>query len=57
MSRPYVDGNDLINAGIVPGKEFSELLKLAHSLRLSGVSKKEALAQVLSGSKNKNVLD
>ena len=47
MSRPYVTGQDLIEAGIKPGKEFSELLKFAHKLRLSGVSKKEALSQIL----------
>ena len=28
-------------------QEFSELLKFAHKLRLSGVSKKEALSQIL----------
>ncbi len=47
MSRPYVTGQDLIEAGINPGKKFSELLKFAHKLRLSGVSKKEALPQIL----------
>lgn len=47
MSRPYVTGQDLIEAGISPGKEFSELLKFAHKLRLSGVSKKEVLSQML----------
>ena len=47
MSRPYVTGQDLIEAGIKPGQEFSELLKFAHKLRLSGVSKKEALSQIL----------
>lgn len=47
MSRPYVTGQDLIEAGIKPGKEFSELLKFAHKLRLSGVGKKEALSQIL----------
>ncbi len=47
MSRPYVTGQDLIEAGIKPGKDFSELLKFSHKLRLSGVSKKEALSQIL----------
>lgn len=47
MSRPYVTGQDLIDAGIKQGKEFSELLKFSHKLRLSGVSKKEALSQIL----------
>lgn len=48
MARPYVDGNDLINAGIEPGEVFSELLDFAHKLRLAGVEKSQALSQVLS---------
>ncbi len=47
MSRPYVTGQDLIEAGIKPGKDFSKLLKFSHKLRLSGVSKKDALSQIL----------
>lgn len=47
MSRPYVTGQDLINAGVKPGEEFTGLLKLSHKLRLSGVSKEETLKQVL----------
>ncbi len=47
MSRPYVTGQDLIEKGIKPGKEFTELLNYAHKLHLSGVSKKEALSQIL----------
>lgn len=48
MERPYVTGNDLIGAGIKPGKEFSGLLGFAHKLRLAGVDKESALKQVLS---------
>ena len=48
MARPYVDGNDLINAGIKPGEGFSELLALAHKLRLAGINKSQALTQILS---------
>lgn len=47
MSRPYVTGQDLIDAGINPNKNFSELLKFSYKLRLAGVSKKEALSQIL----------
>ncbi len=47
MSRPYVKGQDLINAGIKQGKEFTELLGYAHKLRLAGVSKEEILRQIL----------
>lgn len=48
MAREYVSGDDLIEAGIKPGEEFSELLQYAHKLRLAGVEKSEALKQVLS---------
>lgn len=48
MSRPYVMGRDLIEAGITPGESFSNLLELAHKLRLAGVSKQDALKQVIS---------
>ncbi len=47
MSRPYVTGQDLIEAGIKPGKEFTELLSYAHKLRLAGLNKKNALSQIL----------
>lgn len=46
MSRPYVQGKDLIEAGFEPGKEFSELLAFTHKLRLAGVDKESALKQV-----------
>ncbi len=47
MSRPYVTGQDLIEAGVKPGKNFTELLQYAHKLRLAGVDKKSALCQIL----------
>lgn len=47
MSRPYVTGKDLIDAGIKQGEEFTKLLDFAHKLRLSGVNKEETLKQVL----------
>ena len=47
MSRPYVTGADLIEAGLAPGENFKEKLELAHKLRLAGVDKKSALNQVL----------
>lgn len=53
MSRPYVSGQDLIEAGIKPGQSFSELLSYAHKLRLAGVSKTDALSQVLAYSRKK----
>ncbi|MBE7034286.1 MAG: HD domain-containing protein [Ruminococcaceae bacterium] len=47
MSRPFVTGQDLINAGIKPGEEFTEILRFAHKLRLSGESKENILKQIL----------
>lgn len=48
MSRPFVAGKDLQEAGIKPGKHYGELLAFAHKLRLAGVSKEDALRQVLA---------
>lgn len=48
MSRPYVCGQDLINAGIEPSDRFKEYLEYAHKLRLAGVCKSHALNQTLS---------
>lgn len=47
MARPYVMGKDLIDAGLVPSKNFSEYLDYAHKLRLAGVDKESALKQTL----------
>ena len=51
MSRPYVMGRDLIEAGLSPGEDFSEILGYAHKLRLAGVEKTDALKQVLAFAK------
>lgn len=48
MSRPYVTGRDLIEAGIEPSENFSEYLDYAHRLRLAGVDKTSALKQTLA---------
>ncbi len=48
MSRPFVRGKDLIEAGLNPDKSFSEILDYAHKLRLAGVSRESALKQTLS---------
>ena len=47
MARPYVMGRDLIEAGLRPGEEFTQILEYAHKLRLAGVEKETALKQVL----------
>lgn len=48
MSKPFVRGQDLIEAGLTPGKNFSVLLAHAHKLRLAGVDKATALKQVIA---------
>ena len=48
IARPCVMGKDLIEAGLKPGEEFSELLAFAHRLHLSGVPKEKALQQTLA---------
>ncbi len=53
MSRPFVQGKDLIAAGLTPDKSFSEILAYAHKLRLAGIEKESALKQSLSYSKKK----
>ncbi len=47
MSRPYVMGRDLIENGLEPGEDFTEILAYAHKLRLAGIEKQEALKQTL----------
>ena len=48
MSKPHVMGRDLIEAGLTPGGDFTEILEYAHKLRLAGVEKDSALKQTLS---------
>lgn len=48
MSRPFIQGRDLIQAGLTPDKSFSELLAHAHKLRLAGIDKDNSLRQVLA---------
>ena len=48
MSKPYVMGRDLIEAGLEPGEDFGEILQHAHKLRLAGIEKGSALKQTLS---------
>ena len=45
--RPEVTGQDLLAAGLRPGKTFSVLLQYAHKLHLCGDDKEEAMAKVL----------
>ena len=48
MARPHVQGRDLIAAGVEPGPLMGEILRFAHKMRLSGVSKDIALRQCLA---------
>ena len=48
MSRPFVQGRDLVEAGLSPGADFGEALAYAHKMRLAGVAKDQALQQTLS---------
>lgn len=51
MSRPYITGKDLIDAGLNSGKNFKKLLDYAHNLRLVGIEKEKALKQVIAYAK------
>jgi tRNA nucleotidyltransferase (CCA-adding enzyme) len=48
MNRPFVEGKDLVAAGVTPGPAFTELLAFAHKLRLAGIEKEPALKQTLA---------
>ncbi len=48
MARPCVMGRDLVDAGLTPGTDFTEILRHAHKLRLAGVPKDSALKQTLA---------
>ncbi len=47
MELPYVTGEDLINSGIKPNKNFKYMLEFSHNLRLAGVKKEIALKETL----------
>lgn len=48
MSKPFVQGKDLIRSGLTPDKNFSKLLQFANKNRLAGVSKETTLKQTLA---------
>lgn len=48
LSRPFVQGADLVAAGFQPGNDFREALAYAHKMRLAGVSKTDALRQTIA---------
>ena len=48
MAKPYVMGRDIIEAGLKPSKQFSEILAYAHKMRLAGCNKNNSLKQTIS---------
>lgn len=56
MARPCVMGADLVALGFAPGADFKAALDYAHKMRLSGVSKEEALRQTVSFLKKKRAI-
>ena len=48
MERPFLMGRDLVEAGLKPSKDFSEILCYAHKLRLAGLDKDDQLRQSLA---------
>ena len=52
MAKPCVMGRDLIAAGLRPDINFTKFLNYAHSLRLKGIEKDEALKKTLEYAKS-----
>lgn len=48
MAQPFVQGRDLVEAGLKPDRDFTEILAYAHKLRLAGTPKDNALKQTLA---------
>lgn len=52
LKQPMVTGQDLIDAGLKPDKDFGALIRRARMLHFSGIDKRNALKQVIAESKN-----
>lgn len=48
MKKPYVSGDDLIEAGFIPDDKFKKLIEYATKLRMAEVDKDSALKQIKS---------
>ena len=48
MSKPYLTGTDLLQAGFHPGPLMGEALEYAHKLRLARRPKEEQLKAAMS---------
>lgn len=46
ISEPQVTGKDLIDLGLKPGPEFSEIIKESHKLHLSGIDKNSVIKHI-----------
>ena len=57
MSAPYVMGEDLIQAGLKPGKAMGETLAYAEKLRLAGVPKDSQLKQAIAFARGKSLFE
>ncbi len=57
LKKPFVTGKDLVKAGIRPGENFFELLKLSEKMRLSETPYESALKQILSEARKNGTLD
>ncbi len=56
IKKPYVEGKDLQDAGVLPGAYYGALLAYAHKLRLAGVEKETALKQTLAYGREKKLI-
>ncbi len=54
MQKSSVKGEDLLKAGVKPGKLMGEAVAYAHKLHLSGLEKQEALVQTLNWLSNRS---
>ena len=48
LKKPYVSGDDLIEAGFIPDDKFKKLIEYATKLRMAEVDKDNALKQIKS---------
>lgn len=55
-AMPMVTGRDLIDAGLAPGEDFQEMLARARELRFAGITRENALKQILAENAQKAAL-
>lgn len=52
MTLPMVTGKDLVAAGLKPGKDFKTMMARARQLHFAGLTKENALKQILAENRN-----